>query len=60
MVNNGAACEAQITGLPQNASEATVYVTNSRQNSTSETLKPADGSLTLTLPAESFVTIIIK
>lgn len=59
IVNNGAACEAEITGLPENASQATVYVTNAGQNSTAQALKPSSGVLTLTLPAESFVTIII-
>lgn len=60
IVNNGGACKAEITGLPEDASQAIVYVTNSEQNSTAKALKPSSGVLVLTLPAESFVTIIIK
>lgn len=60
IVNNGGACKAEITGLPEDASQAIVYVTNSGQNSTAQALKPSSGVLALTLPAESFVTIIIK
>lgn len=60
IVNNGAACEVRITGLPENASRAIVYVTNAGQNSLAQALKPASGSLTLTLPAESFITITVK
>ncbi|MBR2064568.1 MAG: hypothetical protein IJ971_07740 [Bacteroidales bacterium] len=60
IVNNGASCEAEITGLPENASRATVYVTNARDNSLTRMLAPSAGSLHVTLPAESFITIIIK
>ena len=60
IVNNGGACKAEITGLPEDASQAIVYVTNSEQNSTAKALRPSSGVLVLTLPAESFVTIIIK
>lgn len=60
IVNNGATCEAEITGLPENASRATVYVTNARDNSLTRMLAPSAGSLHVTLPAESFITIIIK
>lgn len=60
IVNNGAACEAEITGLPENASQATVYITDAGRNSLAQALKPSSGSLRLTLPAESFITIITK
>lgn len=60
IVNNGAACEAEITGLPENAAEAIVYVTNAKENSLAQALKPSSGSLNLTLPAESFITITIR
>ena len=60
IVNNGASCEAEITGLPEKASRATVYVTNARDNSLTRILAPSAGSLLVTLPAESFITIIIK
>ena len=52
--------EMEITGLPENASRATVYVTNARDNSLTRMLAPSAGSLLVTLPAESFITIIIK
>ena len=60
IVNNGASCEARITGLPENVSRAIVYVTNADQNSLAQALKPSSGSLALTLPAESFITITIR
>ena len=60
IVNNGASCAAEITGLPENASRAIVYVTNASQNSLAQAIKPVSGSLILTLPAESFITIIIR
>lgn len=60
IVNNGAACEAEITGIPENASRAIVYVTNAGRNSTAQALKPSSGSLVLTLPAESFITIKVR
>ena len=60
IVNNGAACEVEINGLPEDASKAIVHVTNAGQNSLAQALHPSSGSLSLTLPAESFITVIIK
>ncbi len=60
IVNNGGTCKAEITGLPEDASEAVVYVTNRQDEATATMLTPSAGSLEVTLPAESFVTIIIK
>lgn len=60
IVNNGAACAAEITGLPENASRAVVYVTNASRNSLAQALNPESGSLNLTLPAESFVTVVVR
>ena len=60
IVNNGAACEAEITGLPEHASQSTVYVTNAKLDSQEQELIPSSGSLRLTLPAESFITIITR
>ena len=60
IVNNGGTCKAEITGLPEDASEAVIYVTNRQDEATATMLAPSAGSLEVTLPAESFVTIIIK
>lgn len=60
IVNNGAACEATVSGLSEDARRALVFVTNAEDNSLAKALTPSRGSLTLTLPAESFITIIIK
>lgn len=60
IVNNGAACEAEITGLTDNAGQAVTYVTNAGEHSFARLLTPSAGCLKVTLPAESFVTIIIK
>lgn len=58
LVNNGASCEANITGLPDGVDEVTVYVTNSQCHAEAKSLKVRDGRLTVHLPAESFVSII--
>lgn len=58
LVNNGASCEAIISGLPVSAKEVTVYVTNSHSHAEACLLKATDGQLTVQLPAESFITII--
>lgn len=60
IVNNGASCEAEIKGLSHDAERAIVYVTNAGQNSLAQALAPSSGTLSLTLPAESFITIILK
>lgn len=60
IVNNGAACKAEITGLSEKASRAVVHVTNSGTNSLAQALEPSGGTLSLTLPAESFITILIQ
>lgn len=58
IVNNGAACQARISGLPIGTTRAIVHVTNSRQHAEAQLLEVADGELTVSLPAESFVTIL--
>ena len=58
LVNNGASCEAIISGLPVGTKEVTVYVTNSHSHAEACLLKATDGQLNVQLPAESFITII--
>ena len=60
LVNNGASCEAVITGLPAGTQEVTVYVTNSHSRAEACLLKTKDGRLSVQLPAESFITMISK
>ena len=58
LVNNGASCEAVISGLPAGTKEVAVYVTNSHSHAEVRLLKVTDGRLSVQLPAESFVSII--
>ena len=58
LVNNGASCEAVISGLPASTKEVAVYVTNSHSHAEVRLLKVTDGRLSVQLPAESFVSII--
>lgn len=58
IVNNGASCQASITGLPAGNHAVTVYVTNSHSHAEARLLKVVDGQLTVPLPAESFITVI--
>lgn len=60
IVNNGGACGIELTGLNDDASEAVIYVTNAHEHSFARLLKPSSGCLKVTLPAESFVTILIS
>ncbi len=58
VVNNGAACKAQITGLPTSISSATVYVTNAHQGAEQSRVEVSQGAATVDMPAESFVTLL--
>lgn len=58
IVNNGAACDAHITGLPSETRQAVIYVTNRTQRAEAQQVEVKDGVLTLHLPAESFITIL--
>ena len=60
IVNNGAACEAQVTGLPWESTTAVCYVTNSSSHAEARLLTVKEGKVTLQLPAESFVTLIAQ
>ena len=58
IVNNAGACEAEIDGFPEDAATATVYTTNSRQNSEAARYEVKGGKVVIPLPASSFVTIL--
>jgi len=58
IVNNAAACEASIKGLPKETTHVTVYVTNSRQHAEAQMLEVKDGCVNVKMPADSFVTLI--
>lgn len=60
IVNNAASCDAVITGLPASAEDAVVYVTNSHQNAEAELVPVKDGTIKVTMPAESFISIITR
>ncbi len=58
IVNNAAACEATIKGLPARTTHVLIYVTNSHQHAEAQKLVVKDGCVNVKLPAESFVTLI--
>ena len=58
MVNNGAACKAEISGLPASVSHAVVFVTNASQNAEEMSVNVSQGIATIGMSAESFVTVL--
>lgn len=60
IVNNAASCEAVISGFPASTTEATVYVTDTHRNAEAQLLSVKDGKVVVSMPAESFVTILTK
>ena len=60
IVNNGGRRTVEIHGLPEGTCSATAYVTNSSQNAEAALYRVSGGKLTLTLPAESFISIITR
>lgn len=60
LVNNGADCNATITGLPQDIQTATVFITNTKDSMTPSTVTVKDGKVQVHLPAISFITIITE
>jgi hypothetical protein len=58
IVNNAASCDAVVSGLPTETREAVVYVTNSGQNAQVRILSVEGGTVTVPIPAESFITIL--
>lgn len=59
VVNNGASCPIEVTGLPAQSSYAVAYVTNSQQNAEAQRLDVVDGCVRVEMPAESFVSILV-
>ena len=60
LVNNGADCNATITGLPKDIQTATVFITNTKDSMTPSTVTVKDGKVQVHLPAISFITIITE
>ena len=58
MVNNGAACKAEVSGLPASVNHAVVFVTNASQNAEEMSVNVSQGIATIDMPAESFVTVL--
>lgn len=58
VVNNGAACKAEISGLPTTVNNAVVYVTNASQDAEEKAVNVSQGIATIDMPAESFVTVL--
>ena len=58
VVNNGAACKAEISGLPPSVSRAVVFVTNANQNAEEQSVNVSRGKVTVDMPSESFVTVL--
>ena len=58
VVNNGAACKAEISGLPESVSHAAVYVTNASLDAEEMSVNVSQGIATIDMPAESFVTVL--
>ena len=58
VVNNGAACKAEISGLPASVSRAVVFVTNASQNAEEQSVNVSRGKVTVDMPSESFVTVL--
>ena len=60
VVNNGAACKAEITGLPATVHSAVVYVTNAAQNAEKSQVEVSQGTAVIDMPAESFITVLFS
>ncbi|MEL5893626.1 hypothetical protein AAE250_08990 [Bacteroides sp. GD17] len=58
MVNNGADCNAVISGIPAGVTELTVYVTNTKDSMKKSTVKVQNGQATVHMPAISFITLL--
>ncbi len=58
IVNNGASCPAEISGLPAGTAKAYVYVTDTDRKAEAQLLSVKDGKVTVYMPADSFVSII--
>jgi O-Glycosyl hydrolase len=59
MVNNGAACNAVVDGLPAKISKARVFVTNAGASMTESTVSVTNGTLSVSLPPLSFISLMM-
>ena len=60
LVNNGAACEAIVTGLPENITSCRAYVTNSERSMEElKSIKVESGKVVVEMPGLSFVTVMV-
>lgn len=58
MVNNGADCNAVISGIPAEVKGLTVYITNTKDSMKKSTVKVENGQAKVYLPAISFITLL--
>ncbi len=58
IVNNGADCEAAISGIPAEVKKLKVYVTNTEDSMKETTAKVENGQARIHLPAISFITLL--
>ena len=60
IVNNGAACKAEITGFPATVHSAVIYVTNATKNAYKSQVEVSHGVAVVDMPAESFITVLFS
>lgn len=60
IVNNAGASEATVSGLPEGARKAIVHTTNRGMNSEAACYEVTGGTVTVPLPAVSFVTLLVE
>lgn len=60
IVNNGASCRAEISGLPADAEQAIVLVTDARRSAEAQCLPVQEGRMSVEMPAESFVSVLVR
>lgn len=58
LVNNGAACNSVISGLPAEVKTVRIFVTNTRDSMVESSATVQNGEIKLNLPATSFVTVL--
>ena len=60
IVNNAGTSEATVSGLPEGARKAIVHTTNQGMNSEAACYEVTGGTVTVPLPAVSFVTLLVE
>ncbi len=58
LVNNGAGCDAVISGIPASVKELKVYVTNTKDSMKETAAKVENGKVRVHLPPISFITLL--